>query len=137
MTFSHSRLAYADIIEILDRALEAEAGLRLDFEDERRASHFISRAVYFRGLDRRDNAKLHSADHELHGRSVYDKLQLSQIPPRQRGKPGGKLVVIAFHRLSAVTITELTEAELVELSLQYGQTAENSSTDGIDNPPKT
>lgn len=69
-----STLAYPDIKEILDQALEGN-GLRAKFETRGTAIRFRQRANQFRAADRRENkASFPDPASPLHARSVYDPL---------------------------------------------------------------
>jgi hypothetical protein len=72
-----SLLAYPEVRDALDRALQSERGIRVNFRTLNAAKQFIGRAYSFRMLDRIENAKIYpDQTHTLHGRSMYDVLRL-------------------------------------------------------------
>jgi hypothetical protein len=73
MTTSTSRLSFTDCQDIFDKAIEDGTGVRVMFNTEGQANHFIGRMHRFRELDRLDNAKEFDQGHPLHGKSVYDQ----------------------------------------------------------------
>lgn len=78
MTTSTSREAYFDCFTILDRALEAQDGVRIRAETEGTARHQITRLNYARTLDRQQSREVHPADHPDFNTSVYDRLIIRQ-----------------------------------------------------------
>lgn len=80
MSTSTSILAYADVRELLDRAIDSPNGIRVTLPDRLEgkpggtATYFIQRAYKFRTLDRRENAKIYPPGEPMHGKSVYDVL---------------------------------------------------------------
>lgn len=81
MTHATSILAYPDVKDVLDRALQSERGVKLQFDTSREAERFKARACMFRVLVRRENAKIYEIAHSLHGRSVYDCLIIGGLSP--------------------------------------------------------
>lgn len=81
MTHATSILAYPDIKAVLDKAIESERGVKVEFATSREAERFKARACMFRVLVRRENAKLYEVAHSLHGRSVYDCLVIGGQSP--------------------------------------------------------
>lgn len=73
MSNSKSAVAYADVKELLDRALLGKGFLKA-CETKGQARHFVSRANSFRVLDRKQNETLYPLGHTLHGCSIYDTL---------------------------------------------------------------
>ena len=76
MSFNRSRLAYDDVKEILDQALETPKGIRVSFPTEGAAIDFRRRANSFRKQDRERSTQLYSRGDPLYGVSLYDKLVL-------------------------------------------------------------
>ena|SRR5271166_1039341 len=76
MTFSHSRLAFSDCFELMDRALDDARGIRVKFPDFKSAWHMRNRLHHARRIDRDDNRETYkdNPDHPLYGRSAYDGL---------------------------------------------------------------
>jgi hypothetical protein len=74
MTTSTSRLAFTDCQDIFEKAMSDPVGIRVMFETEGKARHFIGRMHRFRELDRLDNAQqFEDKSHPLHGKSNYDQ----------------------------------------------------------------
>jgi hypothetical protein len=76
MSCSTSRLAYADAYDCFDQALDSKTGIRIAFRSRGEATYFRMRLHQARSIDRQDNAKLYETDHQMHGRSSYDPIQL-------------------------------------------------------------
>ena len=87
MSTSTSILAYSDVREILDRALESPRGIEVDIPDEPgskpggKATYFRQRAYSFRALDRKANSKIYPPDDPMHATSIYDTLVVIHNPP--------------------------------------------------------
>ncbi len=79
MSLSTSRLAYSDIFEILEKALENPRGIRLSFPTLNYATHYRMRLNQARSIDRSENLDLYPEGEPLHGRSVYDGLTTSIV----------------------------------------------------------
>lgn len=73
MTTSTSRLAFTDCEDIFQKAMEDSVGIRVMFETEGKARHFIGRMHRFRELDRQDNAANYEKGSPMHGKSTYDQ----------------------------------------------------------------
>lgn len=71
MTLSSSMLLYEDVQLILDRALEAEIGLSIQFDKVGDAVHFRQRCYKFRSLARKAAMELPEDDPRRFA-SVYD-----------------------------------------------------------------
>ena len=70
-----SLLAYPDVKEFLERALNSERGVKMTFKTRADAFRFRGRCDSFRKLDRKENLKIYTEPTKtLHGRSVYDVL---------------------------------------------------------------
>jgi hypothetical protein len=75
MTFSASRLAFADCFKLFDDAVASDKGIKFRIKNRRQAYHYRNRLNHARRLDRRDNySTFTDPDHPLHGRSIYDGL---------------------------------------------------------------
>ena len=75
MTFSHSRLAFADCFKLFDEAIASEKGIKFPVKSRKQAYHMRNRLNHARRIDRRDNKETYlDPTHPLHGRSVYDVL---------------------------------------------------------------
>lgn len=81
MGLSNAMPQYADIRDILDRALEAPRGIVVTCATANEAIHWVSRLNYFRKKDREQSKAIYPADHPGHGRSLYDQLRYK----RQKG----------------------------------------------------
>ena len=80
MSNPSSLLAYPEIRDALDRALQSERGIRVKFRTDVAATQFVGRAYSFRMLDRAENAKIYpDQTHTLHGRSMYDVFRLKRV----------------------------------------------------------
>lgn len=74
---SRSMLAYEDVKEVFNRALESEKGLLIKYHDEAAAKRFIFRGNAYRALCRAENTRVYPEEtHPMHGRTVYDTLSL-------------------------------------------------------------
>lgn len=72
MTLSSSLLMYEDVQQVMDRALEAEIGLSVQFDKVGDAVHFRQRCYKFRALMRKEALLLPIEDP---GRvSIYDSI---------------------------------------------------------------
>jgi len=74
MPTSSSRLAYEDCFEILDMAIDDDAGARIKVADKRDAISLRVRLHTARRIDREQNMLTYQEDHPLHGKSAYDRL---------------------------------------------------------------
>lgn len=75
MGLSNALAQYADVREILDRALEAPRGIQVTLANEGEAIHWVSRLNYFRKKDRERSTEIYPVDNPGHGRSTYDALR--------------------------------------------------------------
>jgi len=78
MSFSKSTLAYPDIKDYFEQAMESDRGIKIICADQKAATMYKHRINYFRVLHRKDNQKLYPEDHALHGRSPYDIFVVKQ-----------------------------------------------------------
>lgn len=74
MAMSNSRLAYKDCYKLYERALSDPKGVKVKFAKHDDAWHFRHRMHHARKLDRKDNEKVYSEDHPMHGLSDFDKI---------------------------------------------------------------
>jgi len=79
MGFNKSLLAFDDVREIYQQAIDSESGIRVKFTSNGRALAARHRFNSYRKADRAENCKIYSEDHPMFGRSVYDRLIL-RIP---------------------------------------------------------
>jgi hypothetical protein len=77
MPISQSILSYPDVKEVFERALASQRGVRIPLKDSKTAQYFSRRCNQFRSLDRKENLKIYTEPaHSLHGRSIFDTLQI-------------------------------------------------------------
>jgi len=75
MSLNNSRLAYEDCYDILDKALEIDGGVRVEFDNEEDATFHRMRLNQARQLDRTFNRDRYpNPEHPKHRRSDYDGL---------------------------------------------------------------
>lgn len=91
MPFNTSPLAFDDVREIFDRALNSKRGIRIPCSSRGSAMVLRSRFNYFRKMDRTQNAEVYPPDHPMHKRSAYDRLIL-RIP--SKGDPREHILFI-------------------------------------------
>lgn len=87
MPNSVSLMAYTDVKEVLDQALETKNGLKVDFDTVSGAIRWTSRANSFRILDRKNNMKLYPEGHTMYGCSPYDTLWIKRAEKEVEIKP--------------------------------------------------
>ena len=104
MSYNKSPLAFDDVRDIFDRALDSQKGLRIPCASRSAAITLRSRFNYFRKANRKDNADMYPSDHSLHGKSMYDKLSL-RVPPK--GAPDEHVLYIELHTSSSLTVEEI------------------------------
>jgi hypothetical protein len=97
MPYPSSPLSYGDVKELLDKALDAERGIKLIFDKHGYAINMRQRASRFRAMDRESNKKVYPEGHPMHGRSAYDTLAFRIVtgprvtpPPTLAEKESGK-----------------------------------------------
>jgi len=76
MSFNKSPLAFDDMRDVFEKALNSAKGVRIPCANRGAAIVLRSRLNYFRKINRDENRQIYSLDHPMHGRSVYDKLVL-------------------------------------------------------------
>lgn len=89
-----------DCRDALDRALRTERGIRLRFAEKRDAYRFRWRLNKYRAADRHASRGLYPEGHEMHNRSVYDRL-VFKVPPE-----GAELLILVAG-LANLNIEEL------------------------------
>ena len=77
MTLSTSRLAYLDCFDFFQKAQDDERGIRIRLDSREAATRFRHRLHYARKLDRKDNLVLYEEGHKMHGRSLFDTLEIT------------------------------------------------------------
>lgn len=78
MPNSTSLMSYADVKEILEKAITSPKGLKITFDDQQKAVRWLSRANTYRTLDRKNNTALYPETHTLHKASAFDVLNISR-----------------------------------------------------------
>lgn len=89
MTLSTSDLAYVDCYKLLDQALDARKGIRIQYASENDVNYQASRFNKARALDRIKNTTLHQVGDLLYGKSLYDGISI-----RKRSDDNGVWYVI-------------------------------------------
>ena len=79
MTLPSTLLHYEAEIEVLERAMASEAGIRVRFDDRDAARNWRQRVHMARALLRRKNAEVYERGHPLHGATEYDILVLQML----------------------------------------------------------
>ena len=105
MSYNKSPLAFDDIREAFERALNAERGIRITCVSRGAATILRARFNYFRWMNRKENAHTYEPDHPMWNRSVYDRLVL-RIPPK--GSPEEAVLYIEPRLVSSLSIEEIT-----------------------------
>ena len=104
MSFSKSMFAFDDVKPTLDRALEAEKGIKVVCNNYGHAIITRSRFHYYRQMDREQNAKNYPPEHPLWNRSVYDKLIL-RVP--KKGAPDAHCLYVEKRRAEDFQVEEI------------------------------
>lgn len=76
MTAPTSRAAYKSYYDVLDRALDSDAGIRIEVESKGEAHQYRVRLHYARSLDRELNRQSRPPDDPEYGISDYDNLSV-------------------------------------------------------------
>lgn len=74
MARDKSYKTYADCYDVMDRAIANGIGVRVNFGEMNEAWSFRSRLHKARRINREENEQVYEPGHELHGRSIYDRL---------------------------------------------------------------
>ena len=72
MSVPTSRLAYQDVYDVFDKALNDEHGIRIPFPSRGKAAYYRMRMYAAREIAREDNKKVYEEGHPMYGRSNYD-----------------------------------------------------------------
>ena len=102
--YSRSPLAFDDLRQVFQRAMEAERGIRVVCKSRSEAIITRSRMNYLRKMDRKENALTYQSDHPLHMRSAWDKLVL-RIPPK--GSPDENTIYVERRTADNLVIEEI------------------------------
>lgn len=105
MSLSNSRHSYTDCYEVLERALEDPAGIRMRIKDLASAETFRARLHYARKLKQKDTERIYEPDSPLHGITPYDALvcRIKTID--------GQTYIYIEHRQTPTEIQSLAEVE--------------------------
>jgi hypothetical protein len=76
MSFNKAPIAFDDVREVLNQAIDTKNGIKITFETLAEGARFRQRAYYYIRQDRENSKKVYPEDHPMHGVSVYDKLCL-------------------------------------------------------------
>ena len=106
MSLSNSLLSYEDVRKTLDRALEARAGVKVNFASFGQAVHFRQRAYKFRSLHQEAMRKAYPESDARYGQSVYDALMIRIEPPK------GGTVFVRKREAIALDIEDIDEVEV-------------------------
>jgi hypothetical protein len=68
--YSKSPLAYGDVKELLDKALDSPRGIKITLEKHGHAIQLRQRASKFRTMDRASSKTVYPEGHPMHGRSL-------------------------------------------------------------------
>jgi hypothetical protein len=104
MRYSKSVMAFEDVREAFDRALEAPKGIRIPCPTRSAAMELRSRFNYFRKLDRAESSETYKEGHPLHSKSIYDRLVL-RVP--SKGSPEENVLIIEPRSISTLNIEEI------------------------------
>lgn len=114
MTTSTSRLAYDDVIELLERAVSDGVGCRIKFdkrptflENRGDAYQYRNRIHYARKLDREANKEIYQSGHPLYGRSQYDIFSASI-----RTEDGEVYIYLEKRTINSLKIEDLSQIEI-------------------------
>jgi hypothetical protein len=102
--YSRSPLAFDDLRELFQLALDSEQGLKIVCKTRAEAFLTRSRMHYLRKMDKKDNATTYPPDHPMHGRSIWDKFVL-RIPPKD--KPDNATIFIERRSMNFLSIEAL------------------------------
>lgn len=80
-SFNKSLLAFRDLPDIFQRALDSEKGIKITCKNHAEAMSLRTRLHYYRRKDKERNALTYPPDHILHSASVWDAL-ICKVPPR-------------------------------------------------------
>ena len=77
MSLPNSLLAYADCLEVLDKAVEDSTGIRVGFKTRDEATVFRMRIHQARKLQRQENALAYEVGDKMYGKSPYDAIKVT------------------------------------------------------------
>jgi hypothetical protein len=80
MGLSNSIGSYEDLVPVLERALEAERGIRIDAKTPGAAIHFRQRLYKLRSLSREQSLDVYAPGDPQRGTSAWDNLSIEITP---------------------------------------------------------
>lgn len=111
MTTPKNRMSYTDVLEVFQKALDDERGIRVPFKSYSEARKYQTRLHSARAVDRLENKRTYpEPDHPLHGQSAYDILQVAI----RMGEDGTHFVYIEKKSSLIGEIESLSELEAEE-----------------------
>ena len=105
MTLPLSLAAYEDCTDYMQRAIDAEKGIRVKVPDHGSAMRLRSRLHMARSLDRKNNRDLLPEDDPLYGKSEFDPLVV-------RFEAEGDEEWVRIEKMSAIAAAEHEVEEL-------------------------
>lgn len=104
---------FPEIMELLNRAVEAERGIAVKYPSGRKA--FTARMRMYAKINdaRRDSYKMFDPEHPFFGRTIFDSLEITMDPPYQKGAPDQETKIIlrkledGYYQLNNIEIEEL------------------------------
>lgn len=110
MVTSSSRLSYKDCYDLMDKAVESEKGIRVQFADEGAAMHMRVRVNSARKLDREDNRETFGDGHPMSGKSLYDDLAV-----KVRVAKDGAYLILEKRSSQILKVEDLSSADGIEV----------------------
>lgn len=102
--WNKSPLAFEDVREIFNRALESERGITIKCKTRSEAITLRSRMNYLRKVDRKENAVTYQSDHPMYMRSIWDKYLL-RLPPK--GAPDETTIYVMVRTIDELHIEDI------------------------------
>jgi hypothetical protein len=106
VSYSKSPLAFEDMKELFERAMQSPKGISVTCRSRRQAMNTRSRLNYLRQKDREANKEIYPTEHPLWGNSAWDRFVL-RIP--YRGEPHDNVLFIEKRTLDSFVICDLAE----------------------------
>jgi hypothetical protein len=89
--FNKNPLAFDDVKDILNRALDSESGIKITCKNHAEAMSLRIRIHYYRKIDKDLNAVTYPPEHALHSVSIWHRL-VCQVP--KKGAPDDNVLRI-------------------------------------------
>ena len=99
-----STKAFDDVMQLLDRALQSERGVRVPCPNRSSAVQLRSRANYYRKMTRIESKEIYPFDDKRHGVSPYDGLILRLGP---KDSPEEAVLYVEPRLASSFTIEDI------------------------------